>query len=219
AVTLQIRQAGMARGVLIEEEEDQVRVVAEQIVKICVKLALPEQKNLDALIRMGRDAADFLQGLDGLTRDDPRLQALDDQRGRLLLVRSIARRAQQPARVRKDFERILEYWDTRGDAFLRGQCWLYLSILKDREPDRAGLERAYALFLQAWRESGEREPRLLFFAARAQCVIAKLFKDPEAEKRGKQLLKEVEKRGEKIRIPKRLRSEILGERQTCSSGA
>ena len=120
----------------------------------------------------------------------------------------------------KALGRILQYWQTRpGEELQQGRCWLYLSILKDRPPDRAGLERAYALFFKVWKEGGEREPRVLFLAARAQCVIAKLFKDPEAEKRGKQLLKEVEKRGEKIRIPKRLRSEILGERETCSSGA
>ncbi len=140
-LALQLQRAGLARRVPKEEEKQQMRWVARRIVEICVRLALPEEKKLEDLIQTGLDAANELQGLDGLTRDDPRLQALDDQRGRLLLVRSIARRAQQPARVRKDFERILEYWDTRGDAFLRGQCWLYLSILKDREPDRAGLER------------------------------------------------------------------------------
>lgn len=195
-----------------------MRWVAARILDVCVQLALPEQKNLDALIRTGRTAADFLQGLDGLTSDD-RLE-LDDKRGQLLMMQWITRRAKQPAEARKALGRILQYWQTRpGSELLQGQCWLYLSILKDREPDRAGLERAYALFLKTWQDGGERNPRALFFAARAQCVIAKLFKDPEAEKRGKQLLKEVEKRGEKIRIPKRLRSEILGERQTCSSGA
>ena len=197
-----------------------MRWVAARILDVCVQLALPEQKNLDALIGTGRDAADFLQRLDGVTSDDPRGQALDDKRGQLLMVQWITRRVARPVEARKAFEQFLQYWQGRpGSELLQGQCWLYLSILKDRPPDRAGLERAYALFLEAWKGGGERNPRALFLAARAQCVIAKLFKDPEAEKLGKALLSEVEKSAEKIRVPKRLWNEMLGERETCSSGA
>ncbi|MFQ5844398.1 MAG: hypothetical protein ACE5JG_05340 [Planctomycetota bacterium] len=195
---------GRLRVRLVDEE---VHRAAAQILGITLKIALPDEPNLEPLVKDGLRMAEFLQHNYAVDTDDAR--------GRLILMWGVTTYATEPDKAERLLTKARAYFRQRpGSELERGLCRFYLSILPDRPYDRPGLERAYELFLAAAETDPGRRPNALFRAARCLCTIAKLFGDPEMERRGQELLGRVEK----IADTDRLRREILNERDTCRSG-
>jgi hypothetical protein len=207
----QLQKRGIGR--VIEEE----RVHAARMgAKIAIRLAVPENPNLERTVQEGMEMLAFLEAEYG---DDIALDGV-----KLVLIRAIARRAQQPEQVRAVLARVagqLQTLEDRGESvtFLKAQTLYYLSILKDRDPDRQGLERAYRMYQAAARETPSNRIRALFHAGRAARTIGTLFKDAEWMGRARGILESLAEiaRQEGIRIDSRLQRQIEGELQLCRS--
>lgn len=200
-------------GRVIEEER---RHAAQMGAKIAIRLAIPENPNLEKTVQNGMEMLAYLEAEFG---EDIALDGV-----KLVLIRAIARRAQNPAQVRavlaKVAAQLLEL-EKRGESvlFLKAQTLFYLSVLTDREPDRDGLERAYRMFEAAARESPRNRIRALFHSARAACAIGLLFKDEEWRALAQFTLESLPDvaRSDRLRVDSRLKRQIAMELKRCRS--
>jgi len=189
---------------------------ADQIVALCLQLATPDNPRQDETVKLGLKTIQFLEAEFG-QRDPGRF-------AQLLLIHCIRIRALDPAKARSgldEVDRLLNMVEeAHGDAtFLRGQSLFYRSILKDAEPDRAGLERARELFDRAARGQRDQRLRALFLGARASCTIGRVFHDQAMVDDGIARLDALRDRAaeERIRISQYMAAEIEGERRACKA--
>jgi hypothetical protein len=196
----------------------EVEHAADRILELCVRLANPGRPDLKNLSAAGWSAGRFLE-----SEFPERVEAHPEDAFRgaqLLLVVGIAIRAEDTAKAREFLEGALRKFTELEErrryvaSFQRAQCRLYLSILRDRDrPDREGLREAHDLFLRAAGESAENRSRSVFLAGRSRCIEGRLFGDDRAIEEGLALLAQAEGFAES----RRLRNEIVAERDTCSA--
>jgi len=181
-----LQQEGIGRTT-----EAETRHVAEQIVALARQLVTGSESP-GPTIAAGLEAAGFLKERYGI----------DDTRARIdfRLADSIRVRGQQPEEARKGYDWVLDAvarLEEQGAhlPYERAQARFYRAVLRDREFDRAGLERAYREYSEAASDeyvkatnTRDRQLRALAYAARCACTIGKLFGDESWTQQGKKLL-------------------------------
>jgi hypothetical protein len=188
--------------------EEETRHVATRIVELAAQLAEPNSPDLGRTIGVGLEAAAFLGEHYGY----------DDTPVRIVfrLADSVRIRGQEPEKAREGLDWVLDAVRKleaggRELPFERAQALFYRSILRDRDPDRAAMERAFAAYQEAAQDRRIRL-RALTYAGRCACTIARLFDDPAWEEKGRQLLLAVP--GIAQRDGLRLEEELLQELRT-----
>ena len=171
----------VGRGRVIDEE---VHRAAQQIVRLCLLLAEPSNPGFERVVKQGFDTLRFLEQRYGEQQPMAFLQ--------LLLVHSAETRGGTPETAAKARKGLDFVWSKLPDlekeghwtTFMRAQTLMFLSILRDRQIDREGVEQAYELYLKAARERRGFRIQALMYAGRAACVIATQFKDLEWKEKG-----------------------------------
>jgi len=199
------------KGRVIEEE---VQRAAEMVARISIRLAEPGSPQLMQTIRLGNDMLKFLEKRFS--------QDIGMRVAQLQIVYASQTRSDNAQEARRRFEIVLkilaaEERKGRETKFLRAQTLMYLAILKDRDPDRQGLENAQQLFKEVAQEDRDLRMRALFLHARTYCLIAKLFADLEARETGRALLQGLDAtaKREKQRMSKYLKQQIRSEFGGC----
>lgn len=187
--------------------EEETRHTAERIIQLAADLVVGNDSP-GPVIDQGLRAAAFLKERYGF--DDTGVRVV------FRLADSIRVRGEQPAEARKGFDWVLETvgkLEAKGGVtypFIRAQARFYRAVLRDREFDRAELERAF----EEYKEAAADPVQMLqahVYAARCACTIGSLFKDAEQAELGKRILAAVPaiaaERG--LLLDDRLRNEIL----------
>ena len=211
-VALQRQQEGSGRVV-----EEEVLRAATQVAELATRLTDMRNPEIERTIKTGMKAMQFLQGTYGIDTTIPF--------ARLLLAYGVRIRTKDPAQARDAFDRALaaflqyERDGTTGLSYYIAQCVYYRSFLGDREYDRKGVQRAYALYVKAARERPSYRYWALLGAARAKCAEGRIFKDAQAIADGREILDRIEADAKKksVRLPHALANWILTERSGCVS--
>jgi hypothetical protein len=200
-------------GRVIPEEVERAAAMAASL---SLRLALPEKsKTFGDDVKTGLAMLEFLEAEFG--------HDVEMQRAQLWFLTARQRRY-EPARVRPILRSVLETLDKlaregRPNPYLRAQALLVLSILKDRPIDRPGLDEAYALFLEASRQSRQVRLQALFHAAQTRRIVGKTFDEPREVDRARVILDRIPKVAaeERLRITLRLQRLIEVEKSQCAS--
>lgn len=186
--------------------EEETRHTAERIVQLAAELVVGNDSP-GPVIEEGLGAAAFLKERYGF--DDTGVRVV------FRLADSIRVRGREPAAARKGFDWVLETvarLEAKGASypFIRAQARFYRAVLRDRDFDRAELERAYQEYREATADPVQRLQALVY-AGRCACTIGSLFKDDTWTAKGKEILAAVPAVAAQdgLVLDDRLRNEIL----------